>query len=45
MANLVFASKLEQEIEELKGNIKQHEDNVDNKDLELVVMERAKETC
>ena len=40
MANLVYANKLEQEIEELKAEIKKKEEAADAKEIELTVMER-----
>ena len=45
MQNLVYANKLEQEIEEQKEMIKRHESAVDAKDLELIMMEREKENA
>ena len=43
MANLVYADTLQQQIEELKGNVAKAEDVRDHKEMELIVMERAKE--
>ena len=45
MSNLIYANKLEQEIEELKATIKKHEEAVDSKELQMTVMEREKENC
>jgi|Transcript_23 TolA-binding protein len=45
LANLVYANGLEQQIEDLKGEITKRENAVDNKDLELVLMERQKENA
>ena len=43
MANLVYANKLEQEIEDLKAEIKTKEAAADAKEIELTVMERQNE--
>ena len=45
LANLVYANGLERQIEELKGEINKRQTAVDDKDVELVQMERNMETA
>ena len=45
LANIVYAQGLEQQIEELKGEIDKKQKSVDDKDLECVQMERNMETA
>jgi len=45
MANLDYAATLQQQINDLNSHVQKADDNVDVKDMELIVMERQKETC